>query len=254
MARGVVFNIQRFCLHDGPGIRTTVFLKGCPLRCQWCHNPEAMAVQPEANQEGRILGEYRTADAVLAEVLKDRAYYEKSGGGLTLSGGEPLFQFGFARALLRQARQEGLHICLDTAGHVPQKHLAAVLEDVDLFLFDIKAHDAALHRALTAVDNQRILANLDYLYRAGAAIRLRCPLIPGVNDSAGHLQFIAGLARRYPRLEGIEIMPFHDMAAGKWTAVGKSWALEGLASAGESDRARWLAQLAALGCENAAIG
>lgn len=254
MTSGLVLNIQRFTLHDGPGIRTTVFLKGCALGCVWCHNPEAMNPQPETTAAGRTYGTAMTVEAVLAEVEKDSAYYHNSGGGMTLSGGEPLFQFAFARELLHTAKRRGLHVVVDTAGYVPRRYFEQVLPDVDLFLFDIKADSSALHRRLTGVSNTRILANLDFLMAEGAAVRLRCPLIPGVNDHPAHLTFIADLAARYPGLRGIELMPFHNMAAGKWAAVGKVWTLGDRPSASTDDHSRWLAALQAAGCTQAQIG
>jgi pyruvate formate lyase activating enzyme len=244
---GIVFDIQRFCLHDGPGIRTTVFLKGCSLRCIWCHNPESMRMQPQADRHGRVIGESTTVDEVLAVVERDRPYYERSGGGITLSGGEPLVQFPFVRDLMHEAKRRGFQLCLETAGHVPQRRFEAVLPDVDMFLYDVKAHDSTQHKDLTSQSNRQILANLDYLCCHGACIRLRCPLIPGVNDTHEHLQFIAELTRRYPMLDGVEIMPYHNMAAQKWEAIGLPHVLAGRPSASEEQRRQWLQTLADLG-------
>ncbi|MBE2271622.1 MAG: glycyl-radical enzyme activating protein [Anaerolinea sp.] len=252
--RGVVFNIQRFTLHDGPGIRTTVFLKGCPLRCVWCHNPEAMSPEPETSSTGQPFGALMTADEVLAVIAKDRRYYDNSGGGVTFSGGEPLFQFKFTLELAERAKAAGLHVAIDTAGFAPQRHYEQILPYVDLFLYDIKADSGELHRALTGVSNDLILRNLDALMTYGARVRLRCPLVPGVNDHADHLRFIAGLAARYPALDGIDLMPFHNLAAGKWHAVNKTWTLGEVASATTADQARWLDFLRAAGCTNATIG
>lgn len=254
MVTGVVFNIQRFTLHDGPGIRTTVFLKGCGLRCQWCHNPEAIRPQPELNTDGRLIGEVMTIDEVLAVVEKDRRYYQNSKGGITISGGEPMQQFAFTRELLQAAKQNGLHTTLDTSGFAPQQDFEALLPHVDLFLFDIKADTSTLHRRLTGVGNERILANLAFLVTHGAAVRLRCPLIPGINDSPAHLHFIAELNTRYPQLDGIDLMPFHNLAAGKWQAVHRAWELGDLPSANADDRTRWITELKAAGCDKVTLG
>jgi glycyl-radical enzyme activating protein len=253
MRSGIVFNIQRFCLHDGPGIRTTVFLKGCGMRCVWCHNPEAIRVKPEVTAEGKTIGTAMTVESILQIVERDRRYYENSGGGLTLSGGEPLFQFSFAKELLHAARDRGLHTCVETSGQMPERQYAEVMADVDLFLYDIKAHDPFLHQKLTGISNTRILANLDFLYCQGAAIAVRCPLIPGVNDSPAHLRFISGLAKQYPQLKGIEIMPFHNMAAGKWRSAGREWVLGDLPSADETIKSRWMEQLDQLGCNRISL-
>lgn len=297
---GMVFDIQRFALHDGPGIRTTVFLKGCPLRCLWCHNPESQAFAPElaydverscscaACVEARtrgvqtldllpdaagptrgtwkatlpdvcargavtVIGGEMTVEEVMAEVLRDAAYYRRSGGGLTLSGGEPLAQPAFALALLRAAKAHGLHTCLDTSGAVAQRWVAAAAEVTDLFLYDYKATDPGEHRRLTGVSNRLILDNLDLLYRQGARIVLRCPLVPGLNDTAEHLGGIAALDARYPELEGIDIMPYHDLGRDKAARIGQEYALAGVPGADEATKADWLEQLHALGCTRAVL-
>ncbi|MEW8979896.1 MAG: glycyl-radical enzyme activating protein [Symbiobacterium sp.] len=299
MATGLILDVQRFSLHDGPGIRTTVFLKGCPLRCLWCHNPESQqrrvqysfdygkctlclqeghecpngvslgpdgavlhdrtAIDPSTFDRcpypaGAVLGRERTAEDVLAEVMRDQAYYRRSGGGLTLSGGEPMAQFDFALALARAAKAEGLHVCLDTCGHAPWEQYAAIAPYVDLFLYDYKATDPALHRRLTGAGNEDILANLDALMQAGARVILRCPLVPGVNDDPAHLDGIAALARRYPGLAGVEIMAYHAMGHHKALRVGQRAPLAGLPTAAEAQKAAWLAALHSRGCTRARLG
>jgi glycyl-radical enzyme activating protein len=296
-----VFDVQRFALHDGPGIRTTVFLKGCPLRCPWCHNPESWSPRPELSfradrcddclecviacpfgthraVDGRhvldrgpcrlsgecvpacpegaltLVGRDMSVAEVLDEVTRDRAYYERTGGGITLSGGEPMQQPVFAGALLRAARREGIHTCLDTSGAVGPAELDAVAPDVGVFLFDYKATDPDEHRRLTGASNVRILANLDRLYRGGARIVVRCPLVPGVNDSPGHLRGIAALDERYPELEAIEIMPFHALGRDKAARVGLEDPLAGLMSASHDTVDGWLRELRRLGCTRVRVG
>lgn len=299
--RGMVFDLQRFALTDGPGIRTTIFLKGCPLSCLWCHNPESQSFRPQLSfdpqrcthchgcaevcpngaltiRNGRlvvnhelcdgcgacvtecpedaftIIGREATAGEVLDEVLRDRAYFNRSGGGVTLSGGEPLAQPAFARALLELAKLYGLHTCLDTSGAVHVKRLHDILPFTDLFLYDYKATDSDTHKDLTGVRNEVVLQNLDYLYANGANIILRCPLIAGLNDSADHLEGIANLSRRYPRLRGIEIMAYHNMGRAKAERIGFADPLGTLPSTDESTKLGWLGALHDLGCGQAELG
>jgi glycyl-radical enzyme activating protein len=297
---GMIFDIQRTSLHDGPGIRTAVFLKGCPLRCAWCHNPESQSKTKEISfrpescaacgecvktcQHGahgivdgihmydralcqqcgdcietclyealKLAGKEQTVEEVMAVVLRDRPFYEQSGGGLTVTGGEPMLQAEFTLALLKAARAEGLHTCLDTCGWTSQRLYKKVLPFVDLFLFDYKATDPKIHKKWTGVSNELILSNLDFLIQQGASLRLRCPLIPGVNDTPGHLAGIAALSERYPELDGIDLMAYHNVGNAKYERYGLINPLPGLKTTEESTKQAWLESLHSLGSEKAAL-
>ena len=263
------FDIMKFAIHDGPGIRTTLFLKGCPLDCAWCHNPESISRDKElllkeqkcvgcgecvtacphqchtvthSGQSGTrpvhtidfeqcaacgtcvnvcsydalsIAGMAADGDEILSEMLKDKPYYETSGGGITISGGEPMMQFDFLLLFVQKAKAAGLHICLDTTGYAPWKRYEKVLHHVDLVHLDYKETDPGKHREYTGVDNQLILESLARMDAAGASIILRCPIIPGLNDREDHFRAIAELANRYSHLEEVHVLPFHPMGMNK---------------------------------------
>ncbi len=298
---GVTVDVNRFSLHDGPGIRTTVFLKGCPLHCTWCHNPEAILPRPQLSFNpdkcincfrcveachagvhsivaGRhqvdfsrcelseacvaacpeealsIIGGARTVNDIMAVVLRDREYYARSGGGVTVSGGEPMAQFEFTRTLLRACKAESLHTAVETCGHARPDHYSALLPLTDLWLFDYKETDSERHRHYTGVGNAVILKNLDKLYRSGARVRLRCPLIPGVNDTGDHFRGIRDLSLRYPALERIEIMPYHNIGLDKARRIGTHFRSLHLETVGKELRSQWRAQLDSLGCTNVTVG
>jgi formate C-acetyltransferase len=267
-ATGLVFDVQRFCLHDGPGIRTTVFLKGCPLRCSWCHNPEGLGPEPElmftralctgcgacvsacpsgAHSVGggghaidrarcracgacvsacpggamALAGRWMSVQQVLRAALEDRAYYEASGGGVTLSGGEPLAQAEFCLELLRACRDAGLHTALDTALHAPWQTVATLLPVVDLFLADLKHVDSARHRSATGAGNDLILANLRRLARHDAAVVLRVPMIGGFNDSPDDAADIASFVAALGNVRRVELLAHHALGEGKRQALGQ---------------------------------
>ena len=223
--RGMIFDIHRSSLQDGPGVRTTVFFKGCPLRCAWCHNPESWTLQPtpvvKPSGSGHKTGYgYETSVREVMDIVRrDRTYYELSNGGVTLSGGEPTLQHEFCKALLEAAKAEGFHTCLDTCGYVETVRLLQLHPYVDLYHFDYKVTGAEEHQRWTGVSNDLILQNLAALDQQSAAIILRCLLIPGVNDRKEHFDKLGELVRRYPRLK-VEILPYHAVGRFKYEQIG----------------------------------
>lgn len=265
---GLVFDIQRFCTHDGPGIRTTVFLKGCPLKCAWCHNPESQDYAPELlftpqlciecdacaavcpqGSARRVLREPETARAVCRQcqacaevcvggaieisgfsctaeqvldiVEKDRVFYEESGGGITLSGGEPMQQFEFAREVLTGARSRGLHTCMETCGAASTERYAAITPLVDLFLWDLKDSDPQRHLELTGLPLDTALSRLRHVNDSGAHIILRCILIDGVNMNHSHIEEVAKLCQSLDRISMVELLPYHPLGGAKYERLGR---------------------------------
>lgn len=267
---GMIFNIQKFSIHDGPGIRTVVFFKGCPLRCRWCANPESQAVEaqilwdqkqcrgcqkciadcpsqavslqdhqlridPDLCQHcftcvnhcphGALTkeGESKTLTEVMRICLQDRLFYEESGGGVTLSGGEALAQPKFALALLKACKAEGIHTAIETTGYVDPALLDEIRPYVDLFLFDIKHWDAQKHREGTGVDNELILNNMKHLIATKHQVLPRLPIIPGYNDSEADAK---GFAQRLKEVNAdtVQLLPFHQFGERKYELLRQSYA------------------------------
>ena len=228
-ASGVVYDIKRFAIHDGPGIRTTVFLKGCPLDCWWCHNPESrsasIAVQPDhplrkstdlASPDYPFLGKEVTADEIMDVVLKDAIFFDESGGGVTFSGGEPLAQYHFILELLEKSKENGLHTVVDTTGYVPEEHLLKAAQNTDLFLYDIKLFDDALHQKYTGVSNALILQNLRKLWDIGADVIIRIPLIPDITDNDENLTQIIRFLNNNHFCWPVEVLSYNPIGEAKY--------------------------------------
>jgi pyruvate formate lyase activating enzyme len=271
---GTIFDIKKYSINDGPGIRTTIFFSGCPLSCLWCHNPESQSLKPELlYRAGRCLlcgecieicpqdaisfspsatavftdrqkcarcqtcvttcysgarefsGREVTVEAVMAEIKREIPFYDESHGGVTFSGGEPLMQPTFLSTLLSACRAEEIHTVVDTSGFANWNVFEQILENVDLFLYDLKHMNSRRHREATGVPNEVILENLRHLIAAGAKCTVRIPLVPGINDDEKNLlesgDFLAGLSK----IESVELMGYHDIAQAKYEALGREYAL-----------------------------
>jgi pyruvate formate lyase activating enzyme len=216
---GIVFDIKRFAIHDGPGIRTSIFLKGCPLSCWWCHNPESRKTgveQLDFKFKGKKnIGWETDPEKLLIEVEKDRPFYEQSNGGITFTGGEPLMQADFLIAVAKLFKKNNLQLCLDTTGFASEKIFQKVSKYIDLFLFDLKHLYNEDHKKYTGVSNKVILKNLEFLIENKKEVHIRFPLLPSINDQAEHLESIAQYLNKLKQ-KNISILPFHKIAQGKY--------------------------------------
>jgi pyruvate formate lyase activating enzyme len=297
--RGLIFDIRKYSIHDGPGVRTTVFFKGCPLRCRWCCNPESQAGRPELVWIGErclgcdlclsvcekaalsraaaggkaidrercdgcgdcaqrcpgdalnLIGRWVTVDEVLSEAGRDALYYEASGGGLTLSGGEPLAQPEFAAELLRRFKREerGGHTAVETCGFVAWSEIERVAPDVDLFLYDLKHLDPEEHRQFTGQGNELVLENARRLAASGHDLVMRLPLIAGVNNRREQLEAAADFILSLPGVRRLDLLPYHRLGEPKYRRLGKVYALEGEPPLDSGQAARAAEILAAKGLE-----
>ena len=226
MAQGTIFSIEEFALHDGPGIRTTVFFKGCPLRCEWCHNPEGLSFAPQMirTMDGdRVCGERISAEMLTNRIAKNAGIFDMTLGGVTITGGEPLAQPEFLAELLTLLRERGIHTAVETGGYAPCNIFEQIAPLADLILFDIKSMDAAIHKKYTGVDNIRILANLEWLIGNGAKFIVRLPLIPGVNDSAVQMEAVLEFIKDAAGLVRVEMLRYHQTAGAKYDMVGMEY-------------------------------
>lgn len=263
MQTGKIFDIKKYAIHDGPGIRTTVFFKGCPLSCRWCHNPEGIrrttqriyrkdrcigcgecadacpASAVEVSAQGlrwkpsdclycgictgicpgnalEIVGQTMSVDEVMAEITKDTVFYDESGGGITISGGEPLMQPAFLMALLDACGELELHRTLDTSGYADTRYLLDTAARTELFLYDLKHMDADKHIQMTGVSNEKILSNLEALSRRGAQIVVRIPIVPGINSDAANIDRTGAFVASLPGVNSVNILPYHSAAKAKY--------------------------------------
>ena len=226
--KGRIFNIQRFSIHDGPGIRTIVFFKGCFMRCAWCCNPESQNREIETLVEGgkeKIVGRDVTVQEIMPELLSDMPYYRRSGGGITLSGGEILCQADFARELLLECKKNGLHTAVESAASSSFSEIDKILPYLDLYLMDIKHTDSEKHKEYTGVSNERILENARKIAESGVELIIRTPVIPGFNDTAEEIRAISHFAKTLPGVREHHLLPYHRLGQDKYAGLGRKYSL-----------------------------
>ena len=282
---GKVLNIQRYCVDDGPGIRTTVFLKGCPLSCEWCHNPESQLKENEIlynakkcvhcgacvpvcpkgchtlterhnfNRENcigcgkcakackasalELYGKTMTAEEVYDEVKRDKIFFDTSGGGVTISGGEPLFQPSFTAKILDLCRKGGIHTAIETSGFASKSDFTAVIKHCDLVLFDIKETDDKKHELYTGVPLSVVLENLKLLGESKIPFIIRAPIIPSINDNEKHFSALKDLRNSMQNCIGVEVMPYHRIGAYKYQLLGRKYCLESIKEPSEQTKTLW---------------
>ncbi len=223
---GRIFDIQKFSVHDGPGIRTIVFLKGCALRCKWCCNPESqkfdIQTMMQAGKE-KIIGEDTTVADVMKIVKQDMPYYRRSGGGLTLSGGEMLCQSDFALALLQAAKASAINTAVETTGFAPWETIEKLLPYIDTVLMDIKHIDSIKHKAFTTQPNERILENAVKIAENANKLIVRVPVIPTFNDTEAEIAAIAKFASSLKNVDEINLLPYHNFGKDKYEGLGREY-------------------------------
>ncbi|MGE0078281.1 MAG: glycyl-radical enzyme activating protein [Bacteroidales bacterium] len=233
---GLVFDIRHFSVHDGPGIRTTVFLKGCPLGCAWCHNPESQLFKPETCVRNRriddkefpiteIIGKSMSVEVVMGEVIKDISIFDESNGGVTFSGGEPLSQHDFLKAMLIACKAKEIHTAVDTSGYALKSVVESIIPHANLFLYDLKLADDEEHRRYTGVSNKPILDNLDLIINSRKKVIIRIPLIQDITDTDRNLKELRSIIDGYPSIERVDLLPFHNIAKSKYERFGKEYKL-----------------------------
>ena len=246
--QGIVFDIKRFAIHDGPGTRTTVFLKGCPLSCWWCHNPES--INPEIEEfvseekvgaevfcRTKSVGELLTVEKVMEQIKKEQIFMSESGGGVTLSGGEPLLQFEFAKEILIACKKLEIHTCLDTSGLTSQKTLSEISAYVDLFLYDFKLLDSSQHKKYCGVENVVVKTNLEYLIAKNENLIVRIPVVPTINfeneEEDKILNYLSSI--RKGNFQEVHLLPYHKIGKSKYERFQKEDKLENLPELAKSD-------------------
>lgn len=229
--KGRIFNIQRFSVHDGPGVRTIIFLKGCFLRCKWCCNPESQKFDIETmtiDGKSKIVGRDVAVAEVMEEIEKDRVYYRRSGGGVTLSGGESLAQPDFAAALLRACKESGINTAIESTGCAGFDKIQKLLPYLDLYLMDIKHTNSEKHKRFTTQPNELILENARKIAAEAKKLIIRVPVIPTFNDTKDEIRDIARFAKSLPNVDELHLLPYHRLGEDKYKGLGRTYEMHGI--------------------------
>jgi len=248
--KGRIFDIQRFSVHDGPGIRTIVFLKGCRLRCKWCCNPESQEYPIQTmmvNGKEKIIGRDVTVSEVFEEIKKDIPYYRRSNGGITLSGGEALCQPEFATALLKVCKEYGIHTAMESTGYADYEVISKYLPYLDVFLMDIKHMDSKKHEAFTTKPNELILSNAKKIGESGVELIIRVPVVPTFNDSLDEIKAIANFAKNLPNVEELHLLPYHRLGQDKYEGLNRDYELKHIEPLSNEEMERLLQAVLDLG-------
>jgi pyruvate formate lyase activating enzyme len=251
--KGIVFHTRSFSVHDGPGIRKAIFLKGCPLQCMWCHNPESQSFDIEQMQSTQRLGDKSfyhqqtvgtevTVDQLMKGIRADIPFFEESGGGVTLTGGEPLAQPKFAIQILKTCITEGIHTAVDTCGYVSSSIMEQSLPYTNLYLFDLKLANTDEHKKYTGVSNDLILANLKLLSQAGKSIAIRIPLVEGITDTPKNIEGLQRIIASNSGIQRIDLLPYHTLAKHKFSQCNRPYSLANLNNYSE-EKAHSIAEL-----------
>jgi len=243
--KALIFDIKRYAVHDGPGIRTTVFFKACPLNCWWCHNPESQDIKLQevlntvifdgvAVNESEKIGKLMTINQVMDEIRKDILFFDDSGGGVTFSGGEPLMQHNFLLEILKQCKEEEIHTCVDTSGFSRWDKMEKILPYTELFLYDLKHFDNEKHIKYTGVSNRQIIGNLEKLLERGKEVWIRYPFIPELNDDENNLAEMQLFLRKHPEIKQLNILPYHNISNHKYNKLNKPYLLKDLKTPSEA--------------------
>jgi len=227
MIKGIIFDIKRFSINDGPGIRTTVFFKGCPMRCVWCHNPESQKPAPQKTGDRGTIGEEKSFAEILREIEKETIFHDQSGGGVTFSGGEPLAQPKLLGVLLDECRRMGIHTAVDTSGCVPPGIFNSIIDKPDLFLYDLKIMDESKHVKFTGVSNRNVLKNLKTLSKKRKNVIIRFPVIPGITDGEENIRAVCRFASSL-KFRRIDLLPYHRTAEAKYKRLGLKNRMKGV--------------------------